>query len=78
MQIEIQLDKERAKKLTDIQQQTQQDVADLIDRMVNEAIDQRYRELQPPKTDPLTILKNSGVNSPVSYRALQSPLDLPI
>lgn len=60
MQIEIQLDEERADKLAQIQQQTQQDVTELIDRMVSEAIDQRYRELQSSDADPLAKLKNSG------------------
>ncbi|MBW4661896.1 MAG: CopG family transcriptional regulator [Drouetiella hepatica Uher 2000/2452] len=60
MQIEIQLDEERAGKLAQIQQQTQQDATELIDRMVSEAIDQRYRELQSSDADPLAKLKNSG------------------
>ena len=49
MQIEIQLDEERANKLAQIQQQTQRDAAELIDRMVSEAIDQYYRKFSLPK-----------------------------
>ena len=59
MQIEIQLDEERANKLAQIQQQTQQDAAELIDRMVSEAIDQYYQQIQPAETDPLARLKQS-------------------
>ncbi|MBI4781848.1 MAG: hypothetical protein HY785_11075 [Oscillatoriophycideae cyanobacterium NC_groundwater_1537_Pr4_S-0.65um_50_18] len=59
MQIEIQLDEERADKLAQIQQQTQQDATELIDRMVSEAIDHYYQQIQPPATDPLAKLKQS-------------------
>ena len=59
MQIEIQLDEDRANKLAHIQQQTQQDAAELLDRMVSEAIDQYYQQIQPPETDPLAKLKQS-------------------
>ncbi len=59
MQIEIQLDEERASKLAQIQQQTQQDTAELIDRMVSEAIDRYYQQIQPPAADPLAKLKQS-------------------
>jgi hypothetical protein len=60
MQIEIQLDEERAKKLAYIQQQTQQNTVELIDSLIDSAIDQYYKQIQPPDVpDSLTKLKQS-------------------
>ena len=55
MQIEIQLDEERARKLAYIQQQTQQDMTEVL----QQAIDQYYQQIQPPAADPLAKLKES-------------------
>jgi hypothetical protein len=60
MQIEIQLDEERAKKLAYIQQQTQQNTVALIDSLIDSAIDQYYQQIQPPDvSNPLAKLKKS-------------------
>jgi hypothetical protein len=55
MQLEIQLDESHARKLTYIQQYSQQDLIDLI----NQAIDLRYQQLQSPDNDLLAKLKRS-------------------
>ncbi len=49
MQIEVQLDKEQARKLAYIQQQTQQDpmalIDQLIDQLIGQAIDRHYQQI---------------------------------
>ena len=62
MQIEIQLDEERARKLAYIQQQTQQDTTEVL----QQAIDQSYERLVPQtpqsaKKTPLEIFQDSGL-----------------
>jgi len=62
MQIEIQLDEERARKLAYIQQQTQQNAAE----MLRQAIDQSYERLVPQSPQsahktPLEIFQESGL-----------------
>jgi hypothetical protein len=60
MQIEIQLDEERSKKLAYIQQQTQQNTVELIDSLIDSAIDQYYQEIYPPgEADSLAKLRQS-------------------
>lgn len=56
MKVEIQLDGDRARKLAYIQEQTQQDLAELV----GEAIDRQYEQLQAPKKSTFEIFRESG------------------
>ncbi len=53
---DIQLDEEYAEKLADIQQQTNQDLSEVVQR----AIDFYHKQLQPIRKNPLEIMKQSG------------------
>lgn len=56
MEIQIQLDDDRARKLAHIQEQTQQDLADLV----GEVIDRQYARLQAPRKSAFEIFRESG------------------
>lgn len=57
MEITIQLTDDQARKLTYIQQQTNQDVADLV----SQAIEQHYEQLQGSQKTPLDIFEELGL-----------------
>ena len=56
MEITTQLDEEHAQKLTQIQQQTNQDMAGVIQA----AIDSYYQQLQPPHKNAIDIFEDVG------------------
>lgn len=57
MHIATQFDDEHAEKLAFIQQQTQQEIAEILNR----AIDLYYQQLQVPEKSPLEIFEEVGL-----------------
>lgn len=57
MEIATQLDNDHAKKLTYIQEQTHQDLTEIL----NQAIDLYYERLNPAQKSPLEILTEAGL-----------------
>lgn len=56
MQIEIQLDDDRSEKLVQLQQQTQQN----LNQVIEQAIEAYYQQLQPARKRAIDIFKESG------------------
>ncbi|MEO1402359.1 MAG: CopG family transcriptional regulator [Cyanobacteria bacterium J06635_1] len=57
MHIATEFDEDHAGKLTYIQQQTNQDITDIL----NQAIDLYYQQFQPPEQSPLEIFQEAGL-----------------
>ena len=60
MQIEIQLDEEQARKLAYIQQQTQQNVAEVLKWVVEQSYERLTQQPESPQKAALEIFQQSG------------------
>jgi hypothetical protein len=61
MEITAQLDDEHFQKLSQIQQQTNRNLNDIFVDLINEAIDQRYRQLELPKKNIFEAFEEAGL-----------------
>ncbi len=61
MELTAQLDDEHFQKLSQIQQQTNRNLNDILIDLINEAIDQRYQQLELPKKNIFEAFEESGL-----------------